>query len=86
MDRLINYYKEYEFVYKKEDNVLHGIVDLILEYDDHIKIIDYKLKNVSDENYIKQLKGYKEYIENKTNKSVNLYLYSIIDNKRQIKK
>ena len=79
VDRLINYYKEYEFVYKKEDNVLHGIVDLILEYDDHIKIIDYKLKNVSDENYIKQLENYRDYISLKTNKKIDIYLFSIID-------
>ena len=26
----------------------------MLEYKDHIKIIDYKLKNIDDENYIKQ--------------------------------
>ena len=35
----------------------------MVEYDNHINIIDYKLKNIDDENYIKQLQGYKEYIE-----------------------
>ena len=74
-------YKEYEFMYEKDNTINHGIIDLMIEYPDYIDIIDYKLKNIEDENYIKQLKGYKEYIENKTNKSVNLYLYSIIDNK-----
>ena len=79
VDKIINTYKEYEFLYKKEDSVLHGIVDLILEYDDHIKIIDYKLKNIDDENYLKQLESYKEYIELKTNKRIDIYLFSIID-------
>jgi hypothetical protein len=51
----------------------------MLEYDDHIDIIDYKLKNTVDENYIKQLNGYKEYINSISNKPVNTYLYSIID-------
>ena len=74
-------YKEYEFMYEKDNTINHGIIDLMIEYPDYIDIIDYKLKNIEDENYIIQLKGYKEYIENKTNKSVNLYLYSIIDNK-----
>ena len=51
----------------------------MLEYDDHIDIIDYKLKNVIDEQYKKQLKGYKEYIERMTDKPTKTYLYSIID-------
>jgi ATP-dependent exoDNAse (exonuclease V) beta subunit len=76
-----NIFKEYEFIYEKDDSINHGIIDLMIEYKDYIDIIDYKLKNIEDENYINQLKGYKEFIENKTNKKVNLYLYSIIDNR-----
>ena len=49
----------------------------MLVYKDNIKIIDYKLKNISDEAYLKQLNGYKKYIENKSSKPVNVYLYSI---------
>ena len=41
----------------------HGIIDLMLEYSDNIKIIDSKLKNISDNEYLKQLNGYKTYIE-----------------------
>ena len=76
-----NIFKEYEFIYEKDNTISHGIIDLMIEYSDHIDVIDYKLKNIDDENYINQLKGYKEFIENKTNKKVNLYLYSIIDNR-----
>ena len=72
-------YKELEFIYNTNDEELHGIIDLMLEYDDYINIIDYKLKNVSSDAYIKQLKGYKEYISTKTDKPISLYLYSIID-------
>ena len=71
-------YKEYEFIDTKDNS--HGIIDLMLEYDNEIVIIDYKLKNVNDELYINQLNGYKKYIETKTNKYVKIYLYSIIDN------
>ena len=53
-----NIYKEYEFIYNKDNNEYHGIIDLMLEYDNHIDIIDYKLKSITDENYIKQLNGY----------------------------
>ena len=73
----INIYKEYEFIY--DDNI--GIIDLILEYDNHIDIIDYKTKNVVDEAYINQLTGYKNYIESISQKKVNTYLYSIVDDK-----
>ena len=51
----------------------------MLEYENNIDIIDFKLKNVNDENYVKQLNGYKNYIEEISNKTVNIYLYSIID-------
>lgn len=73
-------YKEYEFVYEENNIIYHGIIDLMLEYDDYIKIIDYKLKNISDEAYLKQLNGYKNYIEKVFNKEVSIYLYSIINN------
>ena len=74
-------YHEYEFYYKKDNTNYHGIIDLMLEYDTHIDIIDFKLKNVIDENYKNQLHGYKEYIESITNKKVNTYLYSILNEK-----
>lgn len=72
-------YKEYEFIYIKDNVSYHGIIDLMNVYDDYIDIIDYKLKDISDEEYLKQLNGYKNYIEGKFNKKVNIYLYSILD-------
>ena len=70
-------YKEYEFVYESDNSTSHGIIDLMLVYEDHIDIIDYKLSNTYDKNYIKQLNGYKNYIEKKSCLPVNTYLYSI---------
>ena len=75
-----NILKEYEFMHEENNTTYHGIIDLMLEYENHIDIIDYKLKNINDENYINQLNGYKNYIENKTNKKTNIYLYSILEN------
>lgn len=72
-------YKEFEFIYEEDNVTHHGIIDCMIEYDNYIDIIDYKLKNTSDEAYLKQLNGYAEYIGNKTNKPVNIYLYSILD-------
>lgn len=76
-----NIYKEYEFYYSESNVNYHGIIDLMIEHDDYIDIIDYKLKNTTDSNYIKQLNGYKKYIESISKKNVNLYLYSILDEK-----
>ena len=53
----------------------------MLEYTDHIDIIDYKLSDITDVNYISQLNGYKDYISSITKKPVNVYLYSIINEK-----
>lgn len=74
-----NIYHEYEFIYETNKTIKTGIIDLMLEYKDHIDIIDYKLKHTNDPAYNKQLNGYKEYIENKNNKTTNIYLYSLID-------
>lgn len=70
----INCYKEYEFIY----NDTIGIIDLMLEYSNHIDIIDYKTNDISDEEYKKQLNGYRDYISTITDKNINIYLYSII--------
>lgn len=72
-------YKEYEFVYKENNNYSHGIIDLLIEKDDSYIIIDYKLKGIDDEGYDKQLTGYKTAIKEKTSKDVECYLYSIFD-------
>ncbi len=73
-EKIINVYKEYEFI----DNT-SGTIDLILEYEDVIKIVDYKLKNIDDESYEKQLLGYKNYVEKISDKKVEIYLYSILN-------
>ena len=77
IDKPLKIYKEYEFI---NENTI-GVIDLLLEYPDHYMIVDYKLKNISDDEYKKQIKGYKKYIEKITGKNVYTYLYSIIDNK-----
>ena len=74
-------YQELEFVFTKDHQEYHGIIDLMLEYEDEIKIIDYKLKNIEDEAYIRQLNVYYDYITSVSDKKVSLYLYSIMDNK-----
>ena len=77
IDNVINIYKEYEFIYIVDNIQKRGIIDLILEYQDKILIIDYKLKNIDDKEYNKQVKEYKNYLESKTDKKIETYLYSI---------
>ncbi len=79
LENVRNIYKEYEFCYEDDGKLYHGIIDLILEYDNVIEIIDYKLKDINDDHYYEQLNNYKKYISKMTNKKVELYLYSIIN-------
>lgn len=72
-------YKEYEFITNIDGKELHGVIDLMLVYPDHIDIIDYKLKGIEDQAYINQLKGYQSYIQNLTKRDTYIYLYSILD-------
>ena len=74
-------YKEYEFIYDKDNVKYHGIIDLMIIRDNYVDIIDYKLKNIDDEKYINQLNGYKDFIELLLKRHVNLYLYSIMEDK-----
>ena len=71
-------YKELEFIYTKDDTRYHGVIDLMLEDSQKITIIDYKLSDISNDDYIKQLTGYRDYIKTKTTKPVAVYLYSIL--------
>ena len=73
-----NIYKEYEFYYHDKNINHHGIIDLMIERQNKIDIIDYKLSNISDDKYKEQLNGYKTYISTQSNKPITTYLYSII--------
>ena len=76
-------YKEYEFIYE-DDDLYHGIIDLLIDCGNHYTIVDYKLKNIDDSLYDKQLKGYSDFIKNKTDREVKCYLYSIFDEKYRL--
>ena len=69
------YYKEYEFYIEDKK----GIIDLLIENDDEVIIVDYKLKNIAPKYYEDQVKAYVDYIKTITNKKVSGYLYSILD-------
>ena len=72
-------YKEQEFITVEEGQEKHGIIDLLLEYEDKYVIIDYKTKNIDDEKYDEQVNGYRRYVKNFSgDKPIECYLYSIM--------
>lgn len=75
------YYREYAFTFEdsKDKTTYNGIIDLLVETPDNIYIVDYKLNNVEDDAYIKQLSIYEKFVATKSNKPITTYLYSIID-------
>ncbi len=75
----VEIYKEYEFIYDKDNATYEGIIDLVLEYPSEVKIIDYKLKNITDAKYQEQLHVYRDYLKTIVNKDIKMYLYSIFD-------
>ncbi len=75
------FYHEYEFIMEEEKIVRHGVIDLLIENEQELLIIDYKLKNVEDSNYKEQLEGYKKALKMRSSKKISCYLYSIMDEK-----
>ena len=80
INNALNIYKEVEFI----DENKHGFIDLVVEYENEYKIVDYKLSNINDDSYINQLRGYKEYLSKIVDKPISLFLYSLF--KGDIKK
>ena len=70
-------FKEYQF--QDDKHSTKGIIDLLLVGKDEAIVIDYKLKNIDDEAYNKQLKVYKDFVTNSFNLKTKTYLLSIID-------
>ena len=46
--------------------------------DNEIDIIDFKLKNIAEEDYDKQLKTYKAYISSISDKPIKMYLLAAL--------
>ena len=77
-------FKEYQF--EDEINNTKGVIDLLLIFKDKAVIIDYKLKNIDDAAYDKQLSVYKNYVLSSFNiENIETYLLSIIDAKLENK-
>lgn len=71
-------YQELEFIFEDEGKNYHGIIDLLIEYDDRFAIIDYKLYNTDKEEYKRQLGVYHKYLSLISDKKIEMYLLSLI--------
>ena len=75
------YRKEYEFIYNDLNEEKHGIIDLLIETNDELIVVDYKLENIDKPYYVDQVRGYMNYLKTVSEKQINGYLYSILDEK-----
>ncbi len=76
---IVNYWTEYEFYYEDDQVSVNGIIDLLIETEDFVYIIDYKLFNIEAKEYEEQLKNYKKCMEQYFNKEIKCYLYSLLN-------
>ena len=65
----------HEFSYYDKENNVNGIIDCLIIKEDEIDIVDFKLKNIAEEDYDKQLRTYKSYVSSISNKPIKMYLY-----------
>ena len=68
----------HEFSYYDKENNVNGVIDCLIIKDDEIDIIDFKLKNIAEEDYDKQLKTYKTYISSISDKPIKMYLLAAL--------
>lgn len=74
---MINYYPEFQFkdIGEYETN---GIIDLLVETEDSLIVIDYKLNAIDKPEYEQQVATYVNYIQGMSDKKVEGYLLSLI--------
>lgn len=72
-------FKELPFVSTQEEGLIRGIIDLVIELDDEVYIIDYKMRSTDQAAYQEQVMRYVTYLYDKTNKPVSGYLYSLVN-------
>jgi len=66
----------HEFKFYDAKNQIHGVIDCLIMSQEEIKIVDFKLKNIDDEQYIKQLHAYRDYVRSISALPIRMYLIS----------
>lgn len=68
----------HEYRFYDEDKNIQGYIDALIIKDNEIDIVDFKLKNIDEEEYDKQLIVYKSYLKKQTNLPIKMYLLAAI--------
>lgn len=71
----------HEYKFYDEVNDVSGVIDLLLIYDEHIDIVDFKLSHVEDKEYETQLGKYKAYISQLSKLPIHTYVTGIMSGK-----
>ena len=68
----------HEFSFYDKENNVNGVIDCLIIKDNEIDIVDFKLKNIAEEDYDKQLRTYKAYISSISDKPIKMYLLAAL--------
>ena len=68
----------HEYHFYDSDSGVDGYIDCLVIKENEIDIIDFKLKNIDEVEYDRQLRIYKEYIKKITDKPIKMYLLAAI--------
>jgi len=71
----------HEYAFFDDKANIHGVIDLLLVYPDHIDIVDFKAKSIDDPSYEEQLRSYSSYIRSVDPRPVQTYLLSIMESR-----
>ncbi len=77
-------FNEYQFIYQSNGTEIVGIIDLLIEKENELIVLDYKLDDIHKPEYETQINTYVDYVKTKTTKNVSGYLYSLV--KKEMKK
>ncbi len=76
-------HQEYPFYTDTGNTMKSGVIDLLAISRDKAFIVDYKLKSTDDDAYVRQLHGYRDYIEEKTGIKARIFLCSLTDERTE---
>lgn len=68
----------HEYRFYDEENNIQGYIDALIIKEKEIDIVDFKLKNIDEEEYDKQLRVYKSYLSKKMSVPIKMYLLAAI--------
>lgn len=76
----------HEFHFYDELNNVEGFIDALIVKENEIDIVDFKIKNISDKEYDKQLNVYKNFVKQYTDKEIKMFLLAAVSGEvREVK-